>query len=252
MTLLAVLLMYFYSVFYASPNFIVMIKFYLLDNPLTPDPTDFRAEVVDQPVRTEKDIVKMILHRNVGLSESQILSVLKEERAAIELFLEEGDCVSTELFTVKPKVKGVFYSKTEGFDRSKHQVNLKLRPSAGLRKVTEKIAVERVAEVKPAPLLSVLVDYASDTQNEVVTPGQMARIYGERLKYDVEDPLQGIFFINDRKKESKVATVADNLPKSLTFNVPVLPQGTYRLIVRSAYKMKGLREGELDDMVEVI
>ncbi len=228
-----------------------MIKYYLLDNQLTPDPTDFRAVVVDQPVRTEKDIVKMILHRNVGLSESQILSVLKEERAAIDLFLEDGDCVSTDLFTIKPKVKGVFYSKTEGFDRSNHQIRLKVRPSSSLSKITARIAVERVEEVKPSPLLSVFVDYATGEQNEIATPGQMARIYGERLKYDTEDPAQGIFFVNEQGEEAKVTTVGDNLPKSLAFNVPMLPQGSYRLLVRSNYKMKTVRTGELDDVLEV-
>lgn len=227
------------------------MKYYLIDNVLTEDPNDLRPVTVEQKVNTEKEIIKMILYRCAGLTESQIASVLKEERAAIEQMLERGEGVATDLFSIKPRISGVFYSKTEAFDRSKHQIRLKMQPGASLLKTTEAITVERVEKAKLAPILSYFVDYATNTKNEQLTPGQMARIYGERLKFDPADAAQGIFFISNKDIETKVVTVADNLPKSLTFNVPVLAKGTYRLVVRANHKMKQVRSGELEDVLTV-
>lgn len=229
-----------------------MIKYYLVDNPLTPDPVDQRAVVVHNNVRTHADLVKMILHRSNGLTESQIESVLKETTVAVKLFLEQGDCVETELFKAKPKIKGVFSSRNDTFDRTRHQIKLGVNLNPGLLKSVKDLEVEKVKAVKGGPELGVFMDVASGTQNDVITPGKMARILGEDLKYDDTDNNQGIFFINDNNEETKVSMVLDNLPKQLTFDIPEgLTSGIYRLQIRSNYRSKDIRVGDLEEQLTV-
>lgn len=76
------------------------MKFYLVDNPLTEDETDFRAVPVAGKKRTVEDVIRQIVHRSVGLTESQVGSVLKEMDTAVQMYLSEGDTVETELCTL--------------------------------------------------------------------------------------------------------------------------------------------------------
>ena len=48
------------------------MKYYLIDNPITPDPNDMRAVTVHDKTYTMNDILEMIDYRKVGLSRSQI------------------------------------------------------------------------------------------------------------------------------------------------------------------------------------
>jgi hypothetical protein len=114
------------------------------------------------------------------------------------------------------------------------------------------LEVEKVKAVKGGPELGIFIDVASNTQNDIITPGKMARILGEELKYDDADSNQGIFFINDENEETKVDMVLDNLPKQLTFDIPAsLVSGIYRLQVRSNYRSKDIRVGDLEEQLTV-
>lgn len=228
------------------------MKFYLVDNPLTEDETDFRAVPVTGKKRTIEDVVRQIVHRSVGLTESQVGSVLKEADTAIQMYLSEGDTVETELCTLQPRVRGVFHSATEAFDRNKHEAYINVRPSRGLKQLAGQLPVERVSAVKNLPLIEVLRDLDSDTNNDVLTPDGDVRIHGNALKFDPADAQQGVFLIDSKGKEVRVTRFTDVLPRQLTFRVPKpLAKGDYRLEVRSALSGKGLRVGQLEDTLTV-
>ncbi len=110
------------------------MKYYLVDNPLTEDKTDFRAVPVSGKKRTMQDLVQQIVYRSVGLTDSQISSVLKEFQAATEMYLAEGDTVETDMYTMQPRIRGVFHSVNEGFNRDKHEVYIKVKANGSLKK----------------------------------------------------------------------------------------------------------------------
>jgi hypothetical protein len=77
----------------------------------------------------------------------------------------------------------------------------------------------------PKPDLLFVDDFGSGTRNEQLTPGNIARIRGSRLKFDASDPLQGVFLVAANNSATKVATVSRNKPGQVDFLVPSLPPG---------------------------
>lgn len=232
------------------------MKYYLVDNPITPDPTDWRAVTQHDKAYTTDDIIEMIDHRKVGLSRSQIEAVLEEYGVALAFVLARGGKVLTPLFNVTPTVAGVFTDKQDRFEWGRHGVNIKVQAGTLLQKVANQITPEKVSNSKPAPVISAFFDKGSQTTDERLTPGKIARITGLQLKFDETDPKQGIFFIQrSNKKETQVpvAEVLDNTGGTLTFQVPTtLPLGDYTLEVRSTMKGSELRRGQYQDTLTVV
>ncbi|MBW8333121.1 MAG: DUF4469 domain-containing protein [Prolixibacteraceae bacterium] len=96
-------------------------------------------------------------------------------------------------------------------------------------------------------------DLGSDSRNGQFTPGNIAQIRGSRLKFDIFDPTQGIYLIAADGVETKVTTIARNMPAQLDFLVPVLTPGEYRLEVRAIlYKGKDLKKSVLQGVLTVL
>lgn len=232
------------------------MKYYLIDNPITPDPNDMRAVTVHNKTYTMNDILEMIDYRKVGLSRSQIEAVLREYGAALAFILTQGDKILTPLFNITPTVSGVFTDRHDRFDRNRHGINLKAKAGVEIQKVADLIVPEKITGNKPAPLIDSFFDKGSQTTDERLTPGKMARMNGLNLKFDETDPQQGIFLIQrDTKKETQVPVgdVLDNTGGTLTFQVPdKLPKGTYTVEVRSTMKGKTLRTGQYQDILAVV
>ena len=70
---------------------------------------------------------------------------------------------------------------------------------------------------------------------------------GKRLKFDADQPDEGVFFIaTGTADEVKVTTVQKNVGTQVVFLVPPLPPGTYHLVVRArVYGVASLSEGRL-------
>jgi hypothetical protein len=210
------------------------LPYYLVDNPLTPDPNDFRGELELQGCKNLKDIVDRILKNNVGISESELLAVLDQEQKAIKEFLENGYKVDTGLLTIRPTIKGVFHTATEVFTKGKHELKVRISPKSTLKAVVDKLNLVKVVGSKATPVVVAFDDMISKTRNSTVTPGKTAKIFGDKLKFDGEDNEQGIFFINNKGAATRVAEYVETGNKKLIFNIPqALPKGSYTLEVRT-------------------
>ena len=139
------------------------MKYYLVDNPITPDPTDWRAVTQHDKTYTMEDILEMIDFRQVGLSRLQVEAVIEEYGVALTFILSQGGKVLTPLFNITPTVAGVFTDKQDRFDRSRHGINLRIQPGTQLQKVTEQIEPEKISGNKPAPVIGAFFDQGSQT-----------------------------------------------------------------------------------------
>lgn len=229
------------------------MKYHLVDNPLTADPSDYRASTVHDETYTMDDLKEMIVHRSVGLTDSQVESVLEELVVAVVFLLKKGGKINTPLFKITPTVAGVFTDRKDGFDRARHSINLKLKPGLRLAKVSDLIEPEKINPPKSTPVVDEFVDKGSSSSDEFITPNKIARIIGSNLKFDESDPAQGIFFINTaNKKEVKVdnADLLDNTGSKLSFQIPAtLASAEYVVEVRSTMSGKDLRSGRSESML---
>jgi hypothetical protein len=75
----------------------------------------------------------------------------------------------------------------------------------------------------------------------------MGQLVGHRLKFDSQDPAQGIFFRAAAGGETRVAVVGQNVPTGLIFMIPAeLDAGDYTLEVRAVFGGDDLRAGALE------
>ena len=109
-------------------------KFYLRDNPLTPDPIDLRAVTVKGKANDLEDIVDMMMHRPVDVSRAEEAAAMEKLFIAMEFLLLRGEHIVTLLFKITPLVNGVFESEEMPFDRAQHPVRLKLMPGKRLNR----------------------------------------------------------------------------------------------------------------------
>lgn len=228
------------------------MKYYLVDNALTTDNLDdCYAEPIPGKKRTTEDLIEEIVFRSVGLTASQVSSVLKEAQAATERFLAEGDTVETEMFVMKPRIRGAFATSNEPLDRSKHRPYVKITANRRLKELAATLPLERVDPVRQVPQPQLCLDLETDANNTLTLDGN-ARIKGNHLKFDKDDPEQGLFLIDSKGEAHRVSRFTDIEPKKLTFRVPeTLAKDTYQVEVRSTLETKALRVGKMAKPVVV-
>lgn len=221
------------------------VHYALVDNPLTPDPTDFRASVQHGKAVTEEEILEMIVLRNTGISQSVAKKVVAEYVLSLRYFLEKGRSINTPLFNSMYSISGVFTSEEDAFDPSRHVLHLNFAPGSALKDVVEDVSVTKVKAVVGLPAISSYFDTESKTKNEILTPNELGRINGSLLKFDENDPAQGLFFVNDKKKDFQVSKYGECKPSKIIFKVPQLAAGVYSLEMRCGNEKTGKLKGSL-------
>ncbi len=221
-----------------------MLSYYLLDNPVTEDPTDFRAQVVTKGSKTDGDLIDFMVARGSTVTKAEAQANIQEYIDAALFFLKEGYTINSHLLRAAFSISGVFTSEEDSFDTSRHQVNINLQLGSSLRKLPEQMKTTKV-EGKPAmPLPKTLLDITTNSQNDRLTPGGTVKVTGKRMKVDPEVPTQGVYLINGNKTV-KVDTFVTNRPSELVMVLPkTLGQGSYTLEVRGSVN-GAERQGQL-------
>jgi hypothetical protein len=225
---------------------VMALKFALFENHLTSDPNDYMAVVQDLQSKSQEDVIDLMVGRGSTVTKAEALSVLEEYAAAIFLLLKDGYAINTPIFNLSPSVKGVFSGPDQSFNPASHSVKINITAGARLREVGPKVTVERIKGASPQPDPEYLDDLGSGTRNDLITSGNIAQLRGSRLKFDPEDPAQGVFLIAADASETRMTTVARNKPGQIDFLVPTLAAGDYKLEVRAIIlNGKELKKGAL-------
>lgn len=231
------------------------IQYFLVPNYLTADPNDQYARVSPRNVLNMEDIIDRCLKRGTTLTRTDIA-------AASNLFMEEaiaaiaeGNNVNLPLVNLKPSVTGIFNSKSDGFDGSRHTKRAAVSMGTGLSKAMQEASVEKIQEPQASPFVLEYADANSGTNNSSATPSGIGTITGADLKFDPTNVNEGIFFVPTAAgADVKVTVISSRTEGKLVFQVPAgLAAGTYRLEVRRAYTAaKTIRTGELADVLTVL
>ena len=196
------------------------IKYYLQPNPITPDPNDQSARVISNQVHDVDSITKEMLKRGSTITEADVRAVLKVFFDVVSDEVAEGNNVNLPLVNIKPGINGVFNNATDSFDPSRHIK--KANVSSGLL-LTQKLnaaKVEKVAYATAAPVLTEFTDVNSQSTNSILTPGGIAQIVGEELKFNPANGTEGIYFIAVDGNATKVDIIASRTEGKLVFSIP--------------------------------
>lgn len=229
------------------------IKYYLVDNPMTEDPNDCRAQVTGYEAVSEEEIFNYITRKGSGITTAEVMGNYQEIIEAHEYFLELGYGINTKFLKVRPTIQGVFTDSNDSFDSSRHQIKFNSKLGKRYNQVAQNVKTEKVEPVSNAPVPYRFEDIASGTTNETLTPGGVADLTGTRLKFDEGDENQGIFFIATDGTSSKVSKVITKKNSQVVFMIPdALVAGEYTLEVRILPSgNKEIKKGVLEDKLSV-
>jgi len=202
-----------------------MIEYTLKRNELTGEPIKYRAQVVNSRSYTFDDIAEHLINNNVGLSQAAIYGLWESIKKTVEEFIANGGSINTELFHAHASIRGVFERMDDGFDGSRHEIRLNLRPGSLLRAIPNRLQVKRRYSGTKSVILSV-TDANTGSVDSFLTPGKIVKIVGRRVKIDGDDPTNGLYFVPKDGSEHQVkinaSDLAVNNPSALIAIVPNL------------------------------
>jgi hypothetical protein len=230
------------------------IKYYLQPNPITSDPNDQSARVVSNQVHDVKSIIKEMLKRGTTVTEADANAVLMLFFEVVTDEVAVGNSVNLPLVNIRPGISGVFTSITDSFDSSRHVKKANATAGILLNQKMNVATVEKVAQSQPSPVLIQFLDVNTQNVNSILTVGGIGQIVGEELKFNPDNPLEGIFFIDTAGSATKATVIANRTEGKLMFSIPsTLTPGSYTLEVRKAYGVNGniIRAGNLQDQLTI-
>ena len=208
------------------------IRAELYDNLLTEDPNDFAARVIADKPLSSKDVCNYATQRGGADISSKAME------HAVDLYLSEmiyllcnGFTVNTGVFSVRPKIKGVFNKATEQFNPEKHKISFDFNQGLRLRKELSSVIVEITGVNKATFFIDEVVDVESESVSDLLTPNRNLRISGSKIKIAGEKAENGVYFINQESNERvKVSSkIPFNKPSELMVVIPALAAGSYKL-----------------------
>lgn len=212
------------------------IKYYLRKNSLSINQKSHKAVIVPYKINTLSDIIDEMLTRGTTLSEADIVASLHLFFEVVTQQVQEGNHVNTPIVNLKPGISGSFNNSTDNFDPLRHKIKATASVGPAVKRMMEKAVSEKITKTLTVPILTSFKDIQTQNLNAVVSPGGIGQIIGSHLKYNPENPAEGIFFVSSAQEEFKVTTVAIRTLGKLVFSIPAsMPTGNYTLIVKRAF-----------------
>lgn len=220
-----------------------MLEFALGDNPLTPQaPNDLKA--ILQNVRTygEEEIIKMMMNSGAGLTESDIVSVLRAFEKTLTEIIADGGAIHTPIFRASPSIQGVFETREDVVDGVHRKVHLNLQPGTALRDAAKEIKTHKLPVLFSGTYIVEVWDMKTETINDQLSPGRDLKITGVKVKIAGDDPTVGLYFVpaggaTPIRVDPKDLVV--NKPSELIAPIPTLPSGQYQARIVTQYSGAG-------------
>ncbi|MCR5887922.1 DUF4469 domain-containing protein [Hymenobacter sp. J193] len=231
------------------------ISYSLVDNKLTTDPKDLRAQVQISATASIDDLANDIVRPGSTVTKAEFLAMYEELKTAALRRVQRGESVVTDFFILRPALTGVWADANDTFDPQRHRGHIRLTPGTYLRQAETELSftlVRAVSQSEPRP--ENVEDLLTDAVNATLTKGNLAHLRGANLKYDLDDATQGLFFVKSTGGAPvRVTKVKKNLPSEQLFVVPAtLTAGSYRLEVRSKGKASTqLKTATLDAVLTI-
>lgn len=212
------------------------IKIWLLDNPLTKDPTDYSARISPNGAKDLDSLVKGIVKKR---SEYQEVSI----RAIANLLFDEmldgvksGYVVETPWFKISPGITGNFSSKTTSFNKEAHALKFNFNANRSALSELQDAEVEVLGISDGHGAIGMVINTATGEENQSIPTNDAIRIKGKKIKIFGDENEVGVFLIKQSDGERiKLPRVVENMPSELLVLTSHLEPGEYQLEIITRY-----------------
>lgn len=230
------------------------IQFYLHPNAISKKVNNQKAVIVPYKIHNAQGIVDEMLKKGTTLSEADILAAMHLLFEVVTEQLQEGNHVNLPIVNLKPGISGSFDKLSDRFDPQRHKTKATASIGQLVKNGMKNLSTEKITRPLTVPILSEFKDVQSDELNGIITPGSIACISGNYLKFNPNNQDEGIFFVSEANEEFRVVQIAELHPTKLIIGTPLLPPGNYVLEVKVNFGNTGstLRKGRLNAVLKVI
>lgn len=211
---------------------------WLIDNPLTEDPTDSTFSVKSESMLTTEDIARQLIAEGTEFKLETLIDILNRGDRIIRNSLLAGRPVGTGVFYAYPSISGVWYGTNDTFDEKRHKAGINFQPNAALRESLKTVGTEVLGMANVGPAISTVTDHWTQEVNTLLTPGEDLIIKGRNLRIEGDKEGVGIRFIrvdDDTTTPVEMRRLTVNNPSTLQFRIPTLTAGDYWLEITTQY-----------------
>ncbi|WP_289053608.1 DNA-binding domain-containing protein [Carboxylicivirga marina] len=206
------------------------LNLWLYDNQLTEEPNDYFGKVKSNGNITNADVARLIVEDGSEHKEETIYNIITVSDRLKAKLLAQGYSLNTPLCYGRIGVTGVFEGSAAKFEKEKHKLTANFTQGAELRTTLATITVDVLGVASTGPVIGKVEDSYTGQFDSVITPNNVIKIAGSRIKLEGDDANIGLFFksVADGVK-TKAEQIITNERSELLVMVPGLDIGEYEL-----------------------
>jgi hypothetical protein len=192
---------------------------------------DRMGRVLTDKSLTEDDLISLAVNRGTDINPETLRASIKILKEIAIREIANGASVQFGLGYFALDVKGVFIGDHARWNPKVNSLHVKVTPSAELRVTVQDAHVEVIGMASSGTVINSLTDVSSGEVNKRLTPGGGVNLTGLKIKIAGKNGNNGIEFLdaNSISYEVPAKDILVNDPRKITFIVPALPKGLYRL-----------------------
>jgi len=214
-----------------TPKGSVVVELY--DFAITERADDRVGKVLTSRSLNEEDLIKIAINRRTELSASSLRSAIEILKDIAKEEISNGASVAFGLGYFSVGVNGIFYGDDPKWTPGQHALNVRIVPTAELRKAVTSSEVNLRRMAPSGAVVSQVTDVTTGEVNAKLTAGGGVNMVGTRIRIAGDNPANGIAFVNQVTNEIvqvPMTSILMNDPSKVSFVVPAdLPAGDYKL-----------------------
>ncbi len=215
--------------------------FYLIENTLTPEKGDYLAKINTGRTKTAEDIADRIVQERTEYRRETILNILTMVNNVKKEFLSQGDSINDGITIYEPAITGVFTGETI-FDENENACVINARITNEIHKILPQVQAtySGLTLDNGGAVIEKVIDSASATVNEYLSPGKVITILGKKIRVVSEEEERPETWITFENEDGLNVYVVDdpiivNDPGKVVVQLPLLSQGIYILTIKTLY-----------------
>ena len=212
-----------------------MIEYSLVENNLTDRAEDYSAIAHSKVVLYKNDIINRMDKTGTTVTRTDMIAVLNNMEEVIVDALQEGCSIVLPLVNMSFSISGVFDGMKDSFDPNRRKGNINATKGTLVREVEKKLKFEKVNTITPQPQIQEVKNCVTGEVNLTITAGGLFEVRGYNLKIEGDDPLCGLWFINESGGEYKAEIFSDNKPGRIVVQAPLLSGNECQIRITSQY-----------------
>lgn len=209
----------------------------LYDNAITEAQGDYVGRPVFTGTLRNSEIANRIVNKRSEYRKETIENILNMADQEKVNAIAEGKSVVDGVGQYLVNISGSFDGEKAPFDPAIHKLGVTYTTGKLLRDTLKKNVEVKTQPAVTGPIINDIVDSTTGEKNLQLTSSGPAVITGSNIKVAGDDPTVGIYLTPAEGEAKKVALLIHNNPSQVTFMLPELADGEYKLSLTTQYSV---------------